>query len=363
MIGGEVHRAPPLPMLRSCLDQLQPPDWAPCAAVPVAPPPPPPADVAAAVVAACVRRSVVLSWRTDAQAVSDAAGTSFPAADAAFAALRRRLRGLLIRVHLPAQSAEYRLLHVTDVGLHTRPYDCPPKQPGPAGTETIGSGWRAAPGATASGVCTAWWTSPTRISPRPPRWLSTAPPTSRLASRWTWGGCTCWPQTRRSRCSHRPKCDAPAPAHGGGIHDDETRACVRALSVSEARNSSAEIGKRARSSSFHFRRTGSCLMAAEVDGGGAETPQEPPSPEMRLRMRLPRPRSCSEDPWSAVTGWLTRACERVRALQMCPGCRCARCVWRLCNCALPRTLKLRSLARATPRSARCAASVPRWRRA
>jgi len=146
VIGGEVHRAPPLPMLRSCLDQLQPPDWAPCAAVPVAPPPPPPADVAAAVVAACVRRSVVLSWRTDAQAVSDAAGTSFPAADAAFAALRRRLRGLLIRVHPPAQSAEYRLLHVTDVGLHTRPYDCPPKQPGPAGTETIGLWLAGGPG-------------------------------------------------------------------------------------------------------------------------------------------------------------------------------------------------------------------------
>ena len=55
-------------------------------------------------------------------------------------------------------------------------------------------------------------------------------------------------------------------------------------------------------------------MAAEVDGSGdAETPQEPPAAELRLRMRLPRPRSCSEDPWSAMTGWLTRACERVRA--------------------------------------------------
>lgn len=132
--------------MRSCLDLLQPPDWAPCAAVPVAPPPAPPADVAAAVVAACVRRSVVLSWRTDAQAVSDGADTAFSAADAAFAALRRRLRGLLVRVHPPAQSAEYRLLHVTDVGLHNRPYDCPPKQPGPAGTETIGLWLAGGPG-------------------------------------------------------------------------------------------------------------------------------------------------------------------------------------------------------------------------
>ena len=72
------------------------------------------------------------------------------------------------------------------------------------------------------------------------------------------------------------------------------------------------------------RLLGAAAMAAEVEGG-MEGPQDPPSaPETRLRLRMPRPRSCSDDPWAAMTGWLTRACERVRAMPAAPASAGAR---------------------------------------
>ena len=117
--------------------QLQAAEWEPFAVAPASPPPPPPADLAAAVLAACVRRSQLLRWRAEAMS---AGALASPASDDAFAALRRRLVGALVRVHPPAQSDAYRLLHATSVGVHDRPYDCPPHAPGPrgAGVETIG---------------------------------------------------------------------------------------------------------------------------------------------------------------------------------------------------------------------------------
>ena len=141
--GGDVVAAPAPAVL-----QLQPSEWEPYAVAPASPPPPPPADVAAAVVAACVRRSQLLRWRAEAMS---AGPPNSAASDAAFAALRHRLAGALVRVHPPAQSEAYRLLHATSVGVHDRPYECPPRMSGPrgAGVETIGLWLAGGPGGRA----------------------------------------------------------------------------------------------------------------------------------------------------------------------------------------------------------------------
>ena len=43
-------------------------------------------------------------------------------------------------------------------------------------------------------------------------------------------------------------------------------------------------------------------------------PPPPPQPLQRRRPQVSRSR-CMDDPWTAMTSWLTRACERVRALR------------------------------------------------
>ena len=49
--------------------------------------------------------------------------------------------------YAPAQSDEYRLLHVTQLGAHDKAYECPPRVAGLASAETIGLWLTGGPGA------------------------------------------------------------------------------------------------------------------------------------------------------------------------------------------------------------------------